>query len=335
MKFYLVCSKSFKNNEIFNLKSHHNRDNCLYPYFLLKEKLKALGHDIDTYDLFDKASKEPYALIFHDFPKNIGYFIKKHQNAERYLYVYESPIKNKGNQVPENYKCFKKVFTWNTNFVDNKKIFFVPYSQKIDATKNFLDFKNKKLCTAIFGHKLASAPFELYSERIKAIKWFEKNHLNDFDLYGAGWDRYYFKDKLFLLNRLSFLTRFFKQKFPSYKGGANSKSDIYKNYKFALCYENASFDDYITEKIFDCFLGGCVPIYLGADNVEKFIPADTFIDKRRFPSYEGLYDFIKNMPEEGYNRYICAINKFLNSEKIRPYSAEYFANTITKEIVCE
>jgi len=331
-----VCSKSFKNNEIFNLKSHHNRDNAFYPYFLLKKKLIDLGHKIDTYDLFDPATKEPYAIIFHDYPKNLNYYLEKHKNIDKYLYVYESPIKNKQNQVEDNYKYFKKIFTWNTNFVDNKKIFFVPYSQKISTTSSKdINFKNKKLCTAIFGHKMQSHGIELYTERMNAIKWFEKNHLADFDLYGEGWDRYYFKDKLFHLNRIGPITKLFKPKFLSYKGKAPFKNKVYQNYKFSLCYENAHYQDYISEKIFDCFLGGCVPIYLGADNVEKFIPADTFIDKRRFPSYEGLYDFIKNMPEEGYNRYICAINKFLNSEKIRPYSAEYFANTITKEIVCE
>ncbi len=332
MKFYLVCSKSFKNNEIFNLKSHHNRDNCLYPYFLLKQKLNNLGHNIDTYDLFDPASKEPYALIFHDYPRNFNYYLKKHKNIDKYLYVYESPIKNKQNQITDNYKYFKKVFTWNTNFADNKKIFFVPYSQKIEIPKDVLDFKHKKLCTAIFGHKLQTNKIELYSERLKAIKWFENNHLNDFDLYGEGWDRYYFKDKLFHLNRISFITKLFRPKFPAYKGGVLSKNEIYKNYKFALCYENARYPNYISEKIFDCFLGGCVPIYLGAENIEKFIPANAFIDKRKFSSYEDLYAFIKKINDTDYNKYLAEIRNFIKSDKIYPFSAECFADTLAKKI---
>jgi len=32
----------------------------------------------------------------------------------------------------------------------------------------------------------------LYNEREKAIRRFEKNHLNDFELYGVSWDKYRF-----------------------------------------------------------------------------------------------------------------------------------------------
>lgn len=37
---------------------------------------------------------------------------------------------------------------------------------------------------------------------------------------------------------------------------------------------------YITEKIFDCFFPGVIPIYWGAENVTDYIPQDTFIDRR-------------------------------------------------------
>ena len=52
-----------------------------------------------------------------------------------------------------------------------------------------------------------------------------------------------------------------------------------KNISFAICYENArDIPGYITEKIFDCFFAGCVPIYWGgAPNVTDHIPANTFI----------------------------------------------------------
>lgn len=333
MKFYLVCSKSFKNNEIFNLESPHNRDNCLYPYFLLRKELQNNGSDIDTYDLFDKDLKEPYAFLFFDFPKNIEYFKKNHPNIDKFLFIYESPIKNKKNQILENYRYFKKVFTWNKDVVDNKKIFFLPYSQKISCPQEILDFKIKKLCSAIFGHKKDAGELENYSERIRAIRWFEKNHPEDFDLYGAGWDRFYFSGKLFPLNRLSFLTKLFKPFYPSYKGLSSSKKETYKNYKFSLCYENVSYKNYITEKIFDCFFAGCVPIYLGAPNIQDFIPRDTYIDRNEFKSTEELYSFIKNMDETTYNKYLSSIDKFLKGDSIYQFSAEYFSKNLSREML--
>ena len=196
-----------------------------------------------------------------------------------------------------------------------------------------VNFKNKKLCTAIFGHKLQSHKLELYSERINAIKWFQNNHLEDFDLYGEGWNKYYFKNKLFHLNRFQFLTKLLKPNFPFYKGPVKSKIETYKNYKFALCFENAKFPNYVTEKIFDCFFARCVPIYLGAPNITTFIPQNTFIDKRQFKTYDELYNFLTNINEETYNKYLENIKNFIKSDKIIPFSAEYFASTIMNEII--
>lgn len=36
-----------------------------------------------------------------------------------------------------------------------------------------------------------------------------------------------------------------------------------ENYKFNLCFENSSYPGYLTEKLFDAYNAGCVPIYWG------------------------------------------------------------------------
>lgn len=330
---YLVLPKSFLKNEIFNLNSPHNRDNCLYPYYLLKKNLFKKGFILNTYDYFNKNKKENYSLLFLDFPSNMNYFLKNHNNINKYLIIYESPIKNPENQILDNHKYFKKIFTWDSRFIDNKKYFKLNYSLKLPKKISQTNFNNKKLCCAIFGHKKQTHKLELYSERIKTIKWFEKNHLKDFDLYGSGWNRYYFKDKLFHLNRLKFLTKIIKPDFPSWRGSIQNKIEVYPNYKFAICYENAKYLDYITEKIFDCFFSRCVPIYLGAPNIEKIVPSNTFIDKRNFKTENDLYNFINCMSELEYNKYIVNIETFLKSKNIYPFLAEYFAETLTKEII--
>ena len=99
-------------------------------------------------------------------------------------------------------------------------------------------------------------------------------------------------------------------------------------------YENArDIPGYITEKIFDCFFAGCVPVYLGAPNVADYIPSGTFIDKRNFKTYEELYSYIKNMPETEYAGYLDAIKNFVRSDKIYPFSAECSAETLFMEII--
>ena len=55
---------------------------------------------------------------------------------------------------------------------------------------------------------------------------------------------------------------------------------IFENYKYCLVMENAKVDEYITEKLLLAFLGGCLPIYWGTEEV-----FDIF-NKRAFLYYE-------------------------------------------------
>jgi len=64
-----------------------------------------------------------------------------------------------------------------------------------------------KIYSMIVWHEFVSHPLELYTERIKAIRWFEQNHPQDFNLYGIGWDKYYLKGTLSRLNRLDALRK--------------------------------------------------------------------------------------------------------------------------------
>lgn len=331
---FLVCNKVFYKNEIFSLKSLHSRDDCLYPYYLLRQEFQKRDVSLNTYDYFNRKVHHNYSLIFHDTPRNIKSLLRKHQNVNKYLLIYESPIIGVANRNLKYHKYFKKIFTWNDTLIDNEKYFNLKYAHKIPQDLNFDLKKKKKLCTMIIGHKFKSHPQELYTERIKAIRWFEKNHPEDFDLYGVGWNRYYFKDKFSRLNHLKFLAMLLKPNYPSYRGRVKSKRESYRNYKFALCYENArDFPGYITEKIFDSFFGGCVPVYLGAPNVTDYIPADTFIDKRNFKTYEQLYDYLKNMSDKEYINYLEAIKIYVRSDKIYPFSAQCFAKTIITEVL--
>jgi len=52
---------------------------------------------------------------------------------------------------------------------------------------------------------------------------------------------------------------------------------LYSQYKFIICFENSKTDGYITEKIFNVFLSGSIPIYDGAPNVLDYINKDSFI----------------------------------------------------------
>jgi hypothetical protein len=312
-------------------------DDLLYPSVYLGQYLIKKGHKINTIDMDNIENFD--AIVFMDFPTFKNKYFKQlvnNKSKNLYLLIFESEVIRPDNWNLKNHKYFKKIFTWNDKFVDNKKYFKINFSSKIPTDLNFDLNKKDKLCTMIVANKFKFHPLELYTERVNAIRWFEQNHPEDFDLYGIGWDRYYFKGILSKLNRFGVLTKLLKQKYPSYKGSVKSKREVLQKYKFAICYENArDIPGYITEKIFDCFFAGCVPVYWGASNVTEHISENAFIDKRNFNTYEELYKYLKNMPNEEYMNYLEAIKNFIKSDKIYPFSAEYFAETIIKEIVGE
>jgi hypothetical protein len=175
---------------------------------------------------------------------------------------------------------------------------------------------------------------------VRAIRWFESHHPDELDLYGQGWDRRYFTGGLARLNLLllKIYPRFFPhsllcRRFPSWKGAVPNKNAVMRQYRFALCYENAMFPGYITEKIFDGFFAGCVPVYWGAPDVADFIPARAFIDMRNFKGCEELYRYLKAMPEAEYQSYLAAIEDFVRGERIKPFTGESFAGVMLQHII--
>lgn len=330
VKATFFTSKFYLNNRQFDLFDEiSNRDNCLYGSYLLKERFKERGINLSTQDINLPSGSQ--FIIYNEMPKIKDIFLEKYN----YLIILESEVLRPDNWNLENHRNFKKIFTWNDKYVDNEKYFKINFSHKIPNKVEFNIKNKKKLCTMIVANKLKAHPLELYTERVNTIRWFEENHPEDFDLYGIGWDKYCFKGILSRLNRFNALRKIMiKPKYPSYKGPIESKKEVYKRYKFAICYENArDIPGYITEKIFDCFFAGCVPIYWGALNITAHIPANAFIDRRNFRSYEGLYSYLINMSDREYMGYLDAIEDFIKSDKIYPFSAESFTETLVNEIL--
>ena len=54
--------------------------------------------------------------------------------------------------------------------------------------------------------------------------------------------------------------------------GWNTKIDVFRQYQFAIAFENSISTDYITEKYYDPLLVGTIPIYLGAPNIDDYAP---------------------------------------------------------------
>jgi hypothetical protein len=167
--------------------------------------------------------------------------------------------------------------------------------------------------SSVFLSNPENFPTQLYTHRVRAIRWFEANARDDFDLYGLGWD---------------------SAAFPSYKGKVSDKLATLTHYRFALVYENAqSYAGYISEKIQDCLLAGVVPIYGGAPNIAQWIPSDCYIDINQFKTFDDLYAFLSGMTAEAHAEYLDRIRDFLIGGKAYPFSTECLVSTLTQYIV--
>jgi len=326
-KACIVVSKSYQNNKLFDLEDAIiNRDNCMYPFYLLRQKFKDHGYSLATQDIHCIEDSE--IVLYNEMPSMLP---SPKDIQKSYLLLFESELIRPDNWALDKHQYFKKIFTWHDDFVDNKKYFKMNFAQELPKSINKDLTHKEKLCTLIAGNKKVKHPLELYGKRLEAIRWFEQYHPDDFDFYGIGWDEYTHENRYirFLL-RKSKIAKFFKPHFKTYRGKVKSKKEVLEKYKFAICYENArDIPGYITEKIFDCFFAGCVPIYWGAINITDNILKECFIDKRDFENYEALYEFLKDMDDEQYLEYLENIEVFLKSDKVYSFSSEYFANTIT------
>jgi hypothetical protein len=329
IKISLIINDSvYLNNSIFDKNNRIvNRDDCQIHLINLREKCINLGFELNTCDI---TSIEICDLaIFFNIPsfQDVNFIYAIQNNIKCYALINELDLIHVRNKRGNEHNFFIKIFTYQNEYIDNIKYFKTNYSfdfKKELNELNIVPYKEKKFAAMIAGNKKLNHKFELYSERLKTIKWFEKN-ASEFDLFGNGWNL-----------KHNLLIKYFTHNFISYKGKIAEKKHILRNYKFNICYENASnIPGWITEKIFDSFFAGCVPVYWGWEGVSNYIDNSCFIDRCNFKSNKDLYDFLNNIDEYTYNLYLFNIQKFLNDvsdDSSNEFCVEYFTNTIINQI---
>jgi len=321
------------NNYIFLNPNAPIGDNLLKPVNDLYVYAKQRGLEFMTLDMIENFESMD-AFVFFDFPDMSNPLVQKAfgSKSPKNLVIWESEVIKPDNWDINNHEYFKKIYTWNDSIIDNKKYFKINFAQEFPSHINKDLSKKIKLCALMASRKRAKHTLEIYTKRLEAIRWFEKNHPDDFDLYGIGWDGYKLISRKWsrkINDKAPFLAKRLPLRFPSYRGRVDFKRPVLEQYKFSICYENArDIPGYITEKIFDCFFAGCVPVYWGANNVTDHVPKECFIDKRDFKSHEELYHYLKNMSDREYLSYLDSIGSFLKSEKGYKFSSDCFVKTV-------
>lgn len=230
------------------------------------------------------------------------------------LFIWEPPTVQSHLHKEKFHDYFSKIYTFDDALVDGVKYFKYYYPSLRAMRENLPSYKERKLCTQIVTNKTSKHLQELYTERERVIQYFEGQEEGLFEFWGYGWE---------------------PKGYKTYRGTIPSgfKVETLSNYRFSICYENIDgIEGYITEKIFDCFAAGTIPIYLGAPNIEAHISKGCFIDRREFKSDEDLLSYLNNFSKDDYKNYLANIRNFLDSEKARKFSSDYFIKTFQMAI---
>lgn len=307
----LVTDPAFGRDGLFEPSA--NRDDVLCGYVALRRLMAGQGDRCHTLDVVLDAGEQPDALLFTDVPA--GGFASRLPDAvrsvPRLLLLQESEVVLERNWLPGAHDPYEAVFTWRDPLVDGSRYVKLNFASKLDRPLQIdLGAVERNVCTMIAGNKRSRHPLELYSHRVRAIRWFEAHRFQDFELHGFGWGDG-------------------PEAFPSWCGTPESKLPVLGRFWFSICYENArGIPGYITEKIFDAMKAANVPVYWGPDNVGEHIPPACFIDAREFETYEALYDRLTSMEPEEYAAHLAAAAAFLQGPARETFSDEAFARTI-------
>lgn len=346
----------YEGDQLFELSAGAGAgDDINAPWIHLREHLSHAGVQVHTADLLERGVVEPADRnIYMSFGP-----LHRHQRLRsRYgvvpsaFFALECPIVE-----PQLYRgledasrSFKRVFSFTT--ADNLRPFLrrtlefeqfhlpnaydrvhEPEWQRAD--RGFLVMINANKLPRLYVR-------ELYTERLLAVEYF--NRRGEIDLYGIGWDGPPYRvGKTRVpgsLRRLERATRVrWERRHPpedplraasqaAWRGSVASKADVLSRYTFAICFENMVLERWITEKIFDCFFAGTIPIYLGAPDITHWIPPECFIDMRNFIGYEELRAYLVQLQPSEIQSYREAARDFLGSSSFAPFSKAAFAELL-------
>jgi hypothetical protein len=316
----VLNSKNAHNNELLNPNSPSNRDNCLEPYRLIAQLLKDNGINLVTADLL---TEEPLFELQIERQE-------KTYSDKKFLIQLENP---EHAVLPRSTDSYRSIYSWNDELYSTLESFVKVYIPSIDdrliSQSHVRDIEYVMICANKKFSKENNQ--ELYSDRLSIIDWFSQNNSTEFRLYGRGWVAPTIRDGWRSLLR-SVLSPVSTPKV--FHGEVISKSDILSRSNFSFCYENMRSDgDYITEKIFDSMLAGCVPIYLGSSRISDYIPDDVYIDAREFNGVDAIYRYIEKISFERLCDMRRSIVDFLESKQADNFRNTVFANCVVTNIL--
>ncbi len=243
---------------------------------------------------WDDSVSLSFDTIEHDSKSNLKVLVQ----------IEPPEIMNNNNNIINHQHWFDLILTWNEEVLaacNNAKRFifgtcWIDLKSFKPNKKNEISYimSNKKLTD---GHELRSKIWETYSN-IKIDK-----HIDS----GDG----VYDEPLRVLTETTKIKDFtFKKWFTTKTNKIESKNILFENAKFHIVVENVSRNNWITEKVIDCFATKTIPIYWGCPNIGHFFNARGILHFNTLDELTSilnsitpeLYDGMADILEENYQR---------------------------------
>jgi len=329
-----------------------NGEDILAPYLHLRDWFEARGIPVHTADRLERREVGARVNIVVSFGLQRRYkaLAKRADVILSAFFAFESPVVDPSmyRGLPEAARHFKRMYS----FSDSESLepvigarvpfeqFCLPYPFD-DVCEDLWRRGNRRFLVMINHNKVPALRWkELYTERPAAVEFFAR--YGEIDLFGKGWDEVpYQMGRTWKPASVQRIERFFRNRWEQihptpvleaarkvYKGPVPSKIETLAQYTYCLVYDNVELEGWITEKIFDCFVAGTIPIYWGAPDVERWIPADCFIDKRQFADYADLRQYLHGLTARQIDAFREAGRAFFRSQRFAPFSKRTFTERL-------
>lgn len=350
-------SYHFEQDRLFDIsKAPNSGDSILAPYLYLRSLLAEHGIPVHTADLLGRAPANGCRNLYVStgITKRFRRLARRDDVIPSAFIAVEAPIVAQlmYSRLPEASRVFRRMFACNSGLAMTPflkaPVSFEPlrYIYPFDSIdEQAWSRQQRSFLVMINANKaIPDNEYEFYSERLKIIEFFARKQ--EIDLYGVGWDGppYVVIERRHLLPRTARrLTRraaeWVSRLYPDplllaarsvWRGRVTAKSEVLSRYRFSICVENQLLEGWITEKIFDCMRAGCVPVYLGAPDVEQWVPRECFIDMRAFADYGELRDHLLSLGPPEIEAMREAGRDFLGSARFKPFSKQAFADVFLR-----
>jgi len=227
-------------------------------------------------------------------------WLEARHDLTRVCYTLESPNYRHTPQWSRSFlsRYFDKILTYWEPLLSNTQIraHFCPHNTHWLDLSNATDraaglrvnecTKPRSVC-CVLERRDGQHTYEIDGVRLQQLDGMREKYVRDLpiDLYGMGWQQADLGPDARVVR-------------TNHKGSdVEHAVDVYQRYSFAVVIENCDAANYVSEKIFDCFSAGCIPIYYGNNSVRVDIPDDIYIDLRRFASSTELHDFLQSLTD--------------------------------------